>query len=371
MRTIDILIDVPRANSTRARQVRSIFDVPESSHSKLQWHGELPIDEREWNIGLIVGPSGCGKTVIARQLFGEYVDRPLAWGEQSVIDDCQKELGVEEITKAFSAVGFGTIPAWLRPFKVLSNGERFRVELARRLLEHPSPIVVDEFSSVVDRQVARVASYAVSKFVRRHKKQFVAVSCHDDLVEWLQPDWIFEPAAMTFQWRSLQQPPAINCVLQQVEYRTWDLFAPYHYLTASLLKSARCFALFINDKPVTFCATRHFPHYATNNLKCISRVVTLPDWQGFGLAFALVDTIGAAHRACHLRLRCYPAHPPFIRSHVKRGCWALIKEGGTPGPAIGRTAAIPNLAKRRCCAVFEYCGAPMADLEAARSLLGR
>jgi ABC-type ATPase with predicted acetyltransferase domain len=79
----------------------------------------------------------------------------------------------------------------MKPQAVLSNGERFRVDLARRLLELPDPIVVDEFTSVVDRQVAKIGAHAVQKFVRKHNRRFVAATCHYDVVEWLQPDWIF------------------------------------------------------------------------------------------------------------------------------------------------------------------------------------
>jgi ABC-type ATPase with predicted acetyltransferase domain len=82
----------------------------------------------------------------------------------------------------------------LRPFRVLSNGEQFRVTIARALAEQPELLVFDEFTSVVDRNVAKVASAAIAKAVRRRKQKFIAVSCHHDIIEWLQPDWIYEPA---------------------------------------------------------------------------------------------------------------------------------------------------------------------------------
>ena len=88
------------------------------------------------------------------------------------------------------AVGFNTIPAWLRPYGVLSNGEKFRVDLARRLLEGGDLIAVDEFTSVVDRQVAKIGSHAVQKWARGKGRQFVAATCHYDLEDWLQPDWV-------------------------------------------------------------------------------------------------------------------------------------------------------------------------------------
>lgn len=70
-----------------------------------------------------------------------------------------------------------------------------RVELARAMLESDF-IVFDEFTSVVDRQVAQTASMAINKAVHRMDKQFIAVTCHYDVLEWLQPDWVFDTNEM-------------------------------------------------------------------------------------------------------------------------------------------------------------------------------
>ena len=103
---------------------------------------------------------------------------------------------VNEITRMFYAVGFGSVPSWLKPYSVLSNGEKMRVDLARALLEKDF-VVFDEFTSVVDRTVAKTACIAINKAVKRTEKKFVAVSCHYDILEWLCPDWVFDTNTMT------------------------------------------------------------------------------------------------------------------------------------------------------------------------------
>src|SRR5439155_19760773 len=55
---------------------------------------------------------------------------------------------------------------------------------------HDALPIFDEFTSVVDRTVAQIGSAAVAKTIRRSGKQLVAASCHYDVIEWLQPDWI-------------------------------------------------------------------------------------------------------------------------------------------------------------------------------------
>lgn len=67
-----------------------------------------------------------------------------------------------------------------------------RVDLARSILEDKDLIVFDEFTSVVNREVAKTSSYAISKAVRKQNKKFIAVACHRDIIDWLEPDWIYD-----------------------------------------------------------------------------------------------------------------------------------------------------------------------------------
>lgn len=74
-----------------------------------------------------------------------------------------------------------------------------RVDIARALAEKDL-IVFDEFTSVVDRKVARTTSIAINKAIKKSNKQFVAISCHFDITEWLQPDWVFNTDTMQFSF---------------------------------------------------------------------------------------------------------------------------------------------------------------------------
>lgn len=328
MPRIDLVVQTNIVNSPRVMQLSGMFDVPLKDKLSKEWHLEVPLDERDWNIGLIVGPSGSGKTRIAHELFPDQVDVPLQWGQPSVIDDFSAQNTITEITDAVSAVGFNSIPSWMLPFHHLSNGQQFRVTLARRLLELESPVVVDEFSSVVDRQVAQIASHAVQKWARKTKKKFVAVTCHYDVLDWLQPDWVIDASTPAFDWRSLQRHPPLELVIGQVPYAAWKLFAPYHYLTNQLSNAARCFGLWVNGELAGFQGILHLPHPRRKNIKRLSRSVILPDYQGMGLIHVMGDFIGSAYKAIGYELRSYPAHPAYVRAKDKSPKWQMTKKPG-------------------------------------------
>jgi GNAT superfamily N-acetyltransferase len=363
---IDIELTNDIAPTTRMRQVSSMFDAPIADKARRRWTGDVPIEERDWQIGLIVGPSGAGKSTIARQMFG--AESKHEWSnDASVIDSFDRSLSVETISGALSAVGFNTIPAWLRPYGTLSNGERFRCDLARTLVE-PSPLVwVDEFTSVVDRQVAKIGSNALARYVRSTPgRRFVAVGCHYDVIDWLQPDWILEPAEMTFTWRSVQRRPAITGEIRRAPRSLWRRFAPYHYMSAELSPVARCYSLDVGGSPVGFCAVLPLPVSSGARrgeaILRVSRVVVLPDWQGCGAAFRLLETLGAAYSAVGKRFRNYPAAPAFIAAHRRK-------------PKIWREVSAAMLRSRdamgqgtRPCAVYEYVG-PLLDRRDAERLL--
>jgi GNAT superfamily N-acetyltransferase len=347
-----------------------MFDCPPEKKQTRKWVANLPIEDKPWNVGLIVGPSGCGKTTCARKLWPEEYEHFLRWDDRSIIDAFPATRTVEEISAALNSVGFSTVPAWLRSYHVLSNGEKFRADIARRMLEQDGLIVIDEFTSVVDRQVASVACHSVQKFIRKNERQLVAVTCHHDVIDWLQPDWVFQPATLQFEWRCLRRRPGITIEVARLPYKAWDIFAPYHYLTAELHKAAACFGLWANGTLAAFVGVLHRPHAVATNLKAVSRVVTLPDWQGLGLAFVLMETVASAYKAMGFRFCNYPSHPQFVRAH-RRSTWKCNKKPGTTTASPGKTSTVTgSCAKQRPCAVFEYIG-PAMERHDAEKLLAR
>ncbi|VGU76487.1 amino acid ABC transporter ATP-binding protein [Streptococcus pyogenes] len=179
--------------SFKVSKVMADFDVGEE-HVGEHFSGNIDYPDN-WQIGLIVGGSGTGKTTIAKELYGVELQDDFVYPDKPVIESIPCK-NVEELQKMFYAVGFGSVPSWLKPYHVLSNGEKMRVDLARQILTKDF-VVFDEFTSVVDRQVAQVICIALKKALKRYPdKKFIAVGCHHDVIDFLQPDWCFNTDSM-------------------------------------------------------------------------------------------------------------------------------------------------------------------------------
>jgi ABC-type ATPase with predicted acetyltransferase domain len=130
----------------------------------------------------------------------------VAGGHTPIIDAIAPGNDFNDVTAALAAVGLGDVPAWLRPYAVLSNGEKFRATLARVIADAPERVVIDEFTSVVDRQIAKFGALAFQKAWRRTNGKAVLLTPHYDVLEWVEPDWTFDTATWTFDRRRLQRP---------------------------------------------------------------------------------------------------------------------------------------------------------------------
>ena len=279
-------------NSYRAARVKSLFNAETGANFDLT--AELPIDDPKWSIGLIVGPSGSGKTSIGRSIWGgDVLDDFGGWpSDKPIIDAITPGGDFNEITGALASVGLGSVPSWLRPYPVLSNGEKFRANLARVICEKPAKIVIDEFTSVVDRQIAKFGALAFAKSWKRLAKdggnQCVLLSCHYDIIDWIEPDWIFDTATGEYAGRSLWRRPKFDLEIYETDWRYWHLFEPHHYLKVPKMVAAKCYVGAADGEPVAHLAMSTRPGLKEARA---CRLVIMPEWQGAGIGVRFLNSI--------------------------------------------------------------------------------
>lgn len=322
MPTFDIIKEVKPKQTFRVASVVGKFDL-QSEHIIEHFKGDIDVPN-EWQIGLIVGKSGTGKTTIAKQLFEDAYLTSYEYTNETVLDDMPKECSVEQITSAFNSVGFSSPPSWLKPYSVLSNGQKMRVDLARAILEKNELFVFDEFTSVVDRNVAQIGSFAMQKAIRKTDKKFIAVTCHFDVQDWILPDWVFNTDTMTFQSFEGQKKnrPEIKFEIYQTPDKSiWKMFAKHHYLSHSHNNAANVFVATVNDEIAGFLSVLHLPHPKVKDIKKVHRLVILPDYQGAGIGIKFLNEVGKVYKKDKWRYTIVTSAPSLISALKHSDLW--------------------------------------------------
>ena len=349
MPTYTVHLTSPIRETFRTHQVAGLFDLSLDELAGERFAhtlaAELPGLDEDWTIGAIVGPSGSGKTTLARAAYGAALYEPQPWPEDAAIIDamaakCEgarvRGCGSEEssepasetlalshshtltpsytlkhLLRILTAVGLASPPSWLKPYRVLSTGERFRADLARAILSHTRALshprtecestsvpecergllVMDEFTSTLDRTIACTVSHALGKYLRsaasNPKSQipnpkFICLSCHTDFLPWLAPDWVLDLGDGGREWergrvgegakrrrtstpnlpltpapalslvrrphwlRPALPPPPLPLAVRRVPQSLWPRFARHHYLSGGLSTAATCYAAFLD-----------------------------------------------------------------------------------------------------------------------------
>jgi GNAT superfamily N-acetyltransferase len=338
------------APSFRIARVRGMFDLPAGDEiAGVRIEADLPTEGRDWKIGAIIGASGSGKTTIARLGWPEDYVQEVTWAHDLAVVDCFPErFSPAEITSALTSVGFSSPPAWLRPYRVLSTGQQFRANLALALahLDDARTVVFDEFTSTVDRTVAAAVCTATDRHVRRSAGRFVAVSCHKDILAWLQPDWIYDTDEAEFTWGSNHPRPPVALCVREGSRAAWPMFRGNHYLTRELSPSCRVFLAYVTLGTAEQRLAGFFSIIPVAGRKGWwrgHRTVVLPDFQGLGIGNAMIErTAEALWRREHKRFRARTSAPALVAHRRRHPEMWRLSAAPTMAPPTSRTSMIPG-----------------------------
>jgi ABC-type lipoprotein export system ATPase subunit/GNAT superfamily N-acetyltransferase len=283
-------------NDKYTEYIYEAFDIQNKDESNVIVEANLENLPKQWNIGVVYGGSGTGKTTILKNYFKKEMDKSYFDNSKSLISNFDW-LEPKDATFLLSAMGLSSVPTWLRPFNTLSNGEQYRANLAYIVgsAKENEVILIDEYTSVVDRDVAKAMSNALQKYIRRTNKKIVLASCHFDIMEWLQPDWIYSPSKGRLEIAPSLRQPKIELQIVRCRYETWKLFKQHHYLTEDLNKAATNYLVLWNEQPIAFIGVLPFPGVGDEKTRRISRIVVLPDFQGLGLGKSILNYISSLY----------------------------------------------------------------------------
>lgn len=302
------------------KELSASFDYPFTGKSVFTPPAILNVP-KTFGIGLIVGPSGTGKSSILKK-FGNETN--IAWDATKAV--CSHFKNSVDARERLSAVGFNSIPSWMRPYHVLSTGEKFRADMSRRL---DNGAVIDEFTSVVDRNVAKSCSNSIRRYVdEKGLSGLVFASCHYDIIEWLQPDWVFDTSTSTIAGRGAKRRPEIVIELVPCSTKAWTMFRNHHYLDANINKSSRCWIATWNGVPVGFSSSLPFPSGTVKNAWRGHRTVVLPDFQGIGLGVRISDATAEIFVKHGYRYFSKTAHPRMGEYRNRSPLWKPTSKNG-------------------------------------------
>ena len=343
--------------------IQENFDLTVEDVCTTEINAWLKLDNlTDWNILLVLGGSGSGKTTALKQL-GE-ISTAHFKGDRCLISEFDN-MSPKDASELLIAMGLASVPSWLHPYDVLSNGERYRADLAKILSEAKDGdvIIVDEYTSVVDRTVARAMSSSLGRYVRKHNIKIVLASCHYDIVEWLGPDYIFDlNKGGALERCDCLRRPSISLQVYRTTSDTWDIFKKHHYLTADMNMGAYCFCFTWEDKLVGFVSALANPMKGVTNAWRLSRTVVLPDFQGMGLGSRISEFVAGIFKAKGMKVYTKTVNPRLGEYREHSPNWRATSYNGKSRSVGGEGYKYTNRLTRASYN-HEYVGEPIYGYE--------
>ena len=298
MQNFELVLSSPVSKSFRATKAANSLDIDAEKKSIHKFNVKADL-QSPFNIGLIVGASGSGKTTLAKHIWGEKCFNILLNNEKPIIEQFPETMSYEQCAEILCGVGLTSVPCWIRPAFTLSNGQKARAECALQIANDSEFIIIDEWTSVVDRTVAKVMSHCIQKYARKTNKKIILLSCHYDVIEWINPDWIIDANKQEYSDRRLlcknyQRAEQLQFNIYETDRRTWPFFSQYHYLSERLAGGKQyLFGLWSGVNQIGFLAFSNYVPHRKNTFKKMqlhfNRLVIHPDYCGFGLGIKFLN----------------------------------------------------------------------------------
>jgi ABC-type lipoprotein export system ATPase subunit len=191
--TINISYETaPTILTERTKEVAEAFGLGTDQTRQFTLYDNVNIRIRPTDVVLITGDSGSGKSALLKaiksDLGTEAADtKDIAINpDQPIIETLGKN--TTEAIELLSQVGLNDAFIFLRPYSQLSDGQKHRYQTARLIASGKPFWLIDEFTSTLDRDTAKILAFNLQKAARKHGKAVIAATTHRDIFRDLAPN---------------------------------------------------------------------------------------------------------------------------------------------------------------------------------------
>jgi GNAT superfamily N-acetyltransferase len=144
------------------------------------------------------------------------------------------------------------------------------------------------------------------------------------VLDWLQPDWVLDTKDYKFHRGDPRQIPRIELEIITTNQACWKYFKPHYYLDLPEPPAAQHFVGLVDGELA--CHVVVSPMFNSNHYR-MTRLVTMPEWQGAGVGMAFLNWIAEYHLKGHgrkfkkLRPVFHTSHPQLIQAMRRSPLW--------------------------------------------------
>lgn len=299
-------------------------------------HVELRISPTD--VVYITGDSGSGKSVLLRAIKRDLGEEAIDMADiqldpdKPIIDTVGKNLN--EALELLSRAGLNDAFLFIRRFRELSDGQKYRYKIAKLMESGRQWWIADEFCSVLDRDTAKIVAFNLQKLARQMGKAVIVATTHTDLFEDLQPSvHVHKRFGKEISVNYYPSRPVRECSLvkeMQVKpgsHGDWLRLAGFHYRSHEVGAVREVFCLvrgfelcgvivYCYPPPRCFGRSRVLPRMGirelNEKLSIVMRVVVHPKYRSVGLGAKLVcETLPLAGTAYVEMVAVMAKYNPF------------------------------------------------------------
>lgn len=186
--------------TTRTTKTTRVMEIAESfglgmEEKEFTLYDDLPLVIERGDVVYITGQSGSGKSVVLRELQRHLKEEGMAVtsiddvvfdNDKPVIDQIGKTTA--EALSLLSLAGLNDAYLFIRKPTELSDGQRYRLRIAKLIESGAGVWAADEFGAVLDRVTAQVVASNMQRAARQCGAIVLVATTHEDLITALRPD---------------------------------------------------------------------------------------------------------------------------------------------------------------------------------------